>query len=73
MIALILTEAEDLIRILAGKVDYIIIDRMNYHHADMIYNKQGWREKNTDEYFDLIKSRMTNDCAELGIDCRSAY
>ena len=73
MIAPILPEAENLIRILSGKVDYIIIDRMNYHHADRIYNNHGWREKNTDEYFNLIKNRMANDCAELGIDCRSAY
>ncbi len=73
MIAPILPEAENLIRILAGKVDYIIIDRMNYRHADMIYNKHGWREKNTGDYFNLIKSRIANDCAELGIDCRSAY
>ena len=73
MIAPILPEAEDLIEILSGKVDYIIVDRMNYHHADMIYNKHGWKEKNTDEYFDLIKSRITNDCAKLGIDCRLAY
>ena len=73
MIAPILPEAENLIRMLAGKVDYIIIDRMNYHHADMIYNKHGWREKNTGEYFNLIGSRIANDCAELGIDCRSAY
>ena len=73
MIAPILPEAENLIRILAGKVDYIIIDRMNYRHADMIYNRHGWREKNTGEYFNLIESRVANDCAELGIDCRSAY
>ena len=73
MIAPILPEAENLIRMLAGKVDYIIIDRMNYHHADRIYNKHGWREKNTDKYFNLIGSRIANDCAELGIDCRSAY
>ncbi len=73
MIAPILPEAENLIAILAGKVDYIIIDRMNYRHADRIYNRHGWGEKNTDEYFDLIKTRITNDCAKLGIDCRSAY
>ena len=73
MIAPILPEAENLTRILAGKVDYIIIDRMNYRHADMIYKKHGWREKNTGEYFNLIESRIANDCAELGIDCRAAY
>ena len=73
MIAPILPEAENLIRILAGKVDYIIIDRMNYHHADRIYKKHGWREKNTDAYFDFIKSRIADDCAKLGVDWRSAY
>jgi DNA repair photolyase len=73
MIAPILPEAENLIRMLAGKVDYIIIDRMNYWHADKIYQKHGWSEKNTDEYFDLIGRRLVNDCVELGIDCRSAY
>jgi len=73
MIAPILPEAENLIRMIAGKVDYIIIDRMNYHHADRIYNKHGWKEKNTGEYFDLMKNRMESDCTELGIDCRSAY
>ena len=73
MIAPILPDAEKLISKLAGKVDYIIIDRMNYHHADMIYDKHGWRDKNTDEYFDTIKSKMANDCAKLGIDCRSAF
>jgi DNA repair photolyase len=73
MIAPILPEAENLIRMIAGKVDYIIIDRMNYHHADRIYNKHGWKEKNSGEHFDLMKNRMASDCAELGIDCRSIY
>ena len=73
MIAPILPLAENLIRILTGKVDYIITDRMNYRHADMIYNKHGWREKNTGEYSNLIESRIVNDCAQLGIDCRAAY
>jgi DNA repair photolyase len=73
MIAPILPEAENLIRMLTGKVDYIIIDRMNYHHADRIYRKHGWKEKNTDEHFDLMKNRIASDCVELGIDCRSVY
>jgi DNA repair photolyase len=73
MIAPILPEAENLIRMLAGKVDYIIIDRMNYRHADKIYEKHGWREKNTDEYFNFMGSRIANDCVELGVACRLAY
>lgn len=73
MIAPILPEAEDLPGILAGKVDYIIIDRMNYRHADRIYAKYGWKDKNTDEYFNLMGSRIADDCDELGIECRPAY
>jgi DNA repair photolyase len=73
MIPPILPEAENLIKILAGKVDYIIIDRMNYFHADKICEKHGWRNKNTYEYFNLIGSKIVKDCARLGIECRSTY
>jgi DNA repair photolyase len=73
MIAPILPEAEPLVSILAGKVDYLIIDRMNYHYADKIYEQQGWREKNTDEYFKLISSTLAEDCVKWGVECRLAY
>jgi hypothetical protein len=71
MIAPILPEAENLIPMLAGKVDYIIIDRMNYYHADKIYEKHGWKEKNTCEYFKTIGNKIINDCRKRGIECRS--
>ena len=73
MIAPILPEAERLVEILAGKVDYIIIDRMNYHHADRIYLKHGWQAKNTDEYFSFVGDKIASECRALGIECRSAY
>jgi DNA repair photolyase len=73
MIAPILPEAEDLVRILEGKVDYLIIDRMNYHYADWIYDKYGWNDKNTDDYFSSTGGNIANKCRKLGIDCRSAY
>jgi len=73
MIAPILPEAENLVAILAGKVDYFIIDRMNYHHADRIYHKHGWQDKNTDEYFSFVGDKIASECRELGIECRSAY
>ena len=73
MIAPILPEAEKLIKMLAGTVDYIIIDRMNYRNANRIYTEYGWNEENTKEYFAHMKDRMTIDCAELGIDCRPVY
>lgn len=73
MIAPILPEAENLPRMLAGKVEHIIIDRVNGRDADKIYNTHGWNEMNTDEYFALIKSRIAGNCSELGIDRRLAY
>ena len=73
MIAPILPEAEKLIKMLAGKVDYIIIDRMNYFHAAKIYERHGWRDKNTYEYFKAIGHKIVKDCAESGIECRSVY
>lgn len=73
MIAPILPEAENLISALSGMVDYIIIDRMNYSHANRIYKKHGWTEEITDDYFNLIKKRIMRDCSALGIDCRPAY
>lgn len=73
MIAPILPEAENLIPMLARKVDYIIIDRMNYYHADKIYEKYGWKEKNTYDYFKTIGNKIEKDCRRLGIECISAY
>ena len=73
MIAPILPEAENLIEMLDGKVDYIIIDRMNYRHSNAVYRQHGWQENNTDEYYDQVNRTMLDDCAQLGIDCRSAY
>ena len=51
MIAPILPGAEGLVELLKGKVDYILIDRMNYNHADGIYRKYGMADKLTDDYF----------------------
>lgn len=73
MIAPILPEVENLVTMLEGKVDYIIFDRMNYRHSDDVYRQHGWQTKNTDEYFDQVKRRMLDDCAEFGIECRPAY
>jgi DNA repair photolyase len=73
MIAPLLPEAEKLVGLLAGKVDYLIIDRMNYCHADWVYGKHGWQGMSKDEYFYHMGKRIARDCAELGIECRSAY
>jgi DNA repair photolyase len=73
MIAPILPHAENLVTVLKGKVDYIIFDRMNYHHADRIYDNFGWTNKNTDDYFLRTGSMIARECRKLGIECNPAY
>ena len=51
MIAPVLPGAEGLVDLLRGKIDYVLIDRMNYHYADRIYRKYGLEDNLTDEFF----------------------
>jgi len=73
MIAPLLPGGENLVAILAGKVDYLILDRMNYHYADAIYARYGWREMNSDGYFSAMRRRIEEECRQRNIDCRAAY
>jgi DNA repair photolyase len=70
MIAPLLPGAEGLPEILAGKTDYVIIDRMNYHHADWVYRKYNLRDKMTDEYFSQAEGEIRQGLARYGIPCR---
>ncbi|KUK55287.1 MAG: Radical SAM domain protein [Atribacteria bacterium 34_128] len=67
MIAPLLPGAEGLAEILAGKVDYIIIDRMNYNHANWVYRKYGLEDKKTDEFFQRIEKKISSSFQKLGI------
>jgi DNA repair photolyase len=69
MIAPMLPEAEDLPGYLEGKVDYILVDRMNYNYADWVYKKYGLEDKLSDAYFDRAGVQIVSACQRLGIDC----
>lgn len=69
MIAPILPGAENLAEILAGKVDRVILDRMNYHHADWVYRKYGLTDKMTDDFFIRTEQALFSKFAQLGISC----
>jgi len=56
--------------LLVGKVDFVIIDRMNYHHADWVYRKYRLEEKNTDGYFDMVIESLTLEFNRLGVECQ---
>jgi DNA repair photolyase len=70
MIAPLLPGAEDLPGCLEGKVDYILVDRMNYNYAIWVYKKYGLEDKLSDEYFDRAGHELASACKELGIECR---
>jgi DNA repair photolyase len=70
MIAPILPGAEGLARILIGKVDYILLDRMNYHHADWVYRKYDLMDKLTDGYFHQTEGILTSAFAQSGVRCQ---
>lgn len=70
MVAPLLPGCEDLPDLLAGKVDFVILDRMNYHHADWVYRKYGLEDKNTDEFFDLVQQSLRLAFEGLGIECQ---
>jgi DNA repair photolyase len=70
MIAPMLPGAEGLAEMLAGKVDYVRIDRMNYHHADWVYRKYGLEDKLSDAYFERTAEVLTSAFAHLGIALR---
>lgn len=69
MIAPILPGAENLAEFLVGKVDHVILDRMNYHYGDWVYRKYGLEDKMTDEYFSLVEGKLTFDFTKSGISC----
>jgi DNA repair photolyase len=67
MIAPILPGAESLAETLAGKIDFVILDRMNYHHADWVYRKHGLQDKQTDAYFARTEHALSSAFARFGI------
>ncbi len=67
MIAPILPRAEKLAEMLAGKVDHVIFDRMNYHYADWVYRKYGLEAMLTDEYFIQTEHILSSSFAKFGI------
>ncbi len=61
MIAPMLPGAEGLAEPLKGKIDYLLIDRMNYHYADWVYRKYGLDDKLTDDFFQQTRQKLTRN------------
>ena len=73
MIAPILPGADELANALAGKADYILVDRMNYHYTDWIYRKYGMEDKLTNGFFQRTGLELARAFEKSGIMCRVVY
>ncbi len=59
MIAPMLPGAGELAEELKGKIDYMLVDGMNYHYADWVYRKYGLEDKLTEEYFWQTRQKLS--------------
>ncbi len=73
MIAPLLPGAEKLPEMLKGKVDYILVDRMNYYYSNWVYRKHGLLDNLSDEYFNKAGEEILSRCTGEGLDCRLLY
>jgi DNA repair photolyase len=69
MIAPMLPKAEELVDILDGKVDYVLIDRMNYHHADWVYRTYQLERPS----LSLKSQELCSGLEKCGISCRVLF
>jgi len=73
MIAPLLPGAEELVAKLAGTVDYLLVDRMNYHYADAIYKRFRLEDKLAGSYFLWASSKIKTECERLGVECSIVF
>jgi DNA repair photolyase len=73
MVAPMLPGAEGLVELLKGSVDSIVIDRMNYHYADRVYNQHGMQWAMDDGFFLHKGEELSAAFERTGIPCQKLY
>ncbi len=73
MIAPMLPKAEELVSMLEGRVDYVLIDRMNYHYGDWVYRKHNLESTMNDDFFSLKGKELASAFGKQGIECRVLF
>jgi DNA repair photolyase len=69
MIAPMLPGAEGLADMLAGKVDSVRIDRLNYHYADWVYKRHEFQDFMQPDYFSSTGRAICTALEKRGIEC----
>jgi len=73
MIAPMLPGAEGLAAQLSGKVDHVLIDKMNYHHGDWVYRKHHLEEAMSCHFFRSKGKELAAAFADQGVECRALF
>jgi DNA repair photolyase len=73
MIAPILPGAEGLVSELKGKVDYVILDRLNYHYADWAYRRYGMQWAMEDSFFSQKGEELKTALERQKISCQVVF
>jgi DNA repair photolyase len=73
MIAPLLPSAEGLVDLLKGKVDNVLIDRLNYHYADWVFKKHGMQWAMDDEFFNQKGEELRAGFEKVGVTCQKLY
>jgi DNA repair photolyase len=73
MIAPMLPGVEELAAQLSGKVDYVLIDRMNYHYSDWVYRKHHLEGALSCNFASLKGKELASTFAKQGIECRVLF
>ncbi len=73
MIAPMLPKVEGLAAMLGGKVDYILIDRMNYHYGDWVYKRYELGSTMNDDFFYRKSRELTSSFNKQSIKCQVLF
>ena len=73
MIAPMLSEVGALAETLVGKVDHVVIDRMNYHFGDWVYRKHHLESARTDHFFCSRGRELADAFQRAGINCQVLF
>jgi len=73
MVAPILPGAEGLVSALKGKVEYVILDRLNYHYADWAYKRYGLQWAREDGFFVQKGGELKAAFEREGISCQILF
>ena len=73
MIAPILPGAEGLVSELKGRVDNVLIDRLNYHYADWAYKKYGMQTAMNEGFFLHKGEELRKRFEKEGIPCQVLF